>query len=160
MSEQNPATPDADPADGGDQNQPAEGQPIQLPDDHPLVTALATQKEAIRDLKSQLAAKQDGEKTAEERLKALEDRAVKAERSALIKSVQAKHGISDEDASLFLTGSSAEDLEKQAARLAARSDELKRNGNKVPKEGANPNPGVTGDEETREFARNLFNPGA
>lgn len=113
-------------------------QPARLPDDHPLVKTLAAQKEAIRDLKAQVATASDGSRTAEERIAALEERAVKAERAALMKSVQAAHGITDEDAALFLTASDEETLKKQAERLAARNEQVKRNGNHVPREGTTP----------------------
>ena len=45
----------------------------------------------------------------------------KATTEALRLRVAAKHGISDEDADLFLTGSDAETVEKQAAALVART---------------------------------------
>jgi hypothetical protein len=45
----------------------------------------------------------------------------KATHEALRLRVAAKHGISDEDADLFLTGSDAETIEKQATALAART---------------------------------------
>lgn len=112
--------------------------PIQLPDDHPLVTALATQKDQIRDLKAQLASAGDASKTTEQRLAELEQRAVKAEREALVRSIQAKHSIADEDAELFLTGADKESLEAQAKRLAERDAERKKRGNHVPSEGKTP----------------------
>lgn len=45
----------------------------------------------------------------------------KATTEAMRLRVAAKHGISDEDADLFLTGSDAETIEKQAAALVART---------------------------------------
>ncbi|ADG96559.1 hypothetical protein Srot_0066 [Segniliparus rotundus DSM 44985] len=50
----------------------------------------------------------------------------------------ALHGISDEDAELFLTAQDPELLLKQAARLVGNQSGVK--GNKVPHEGANPRP--------------------
>lgn len=47
--------------------------------------------------------------------------AAKATAEALRLRIAAKHGISDEDADLFLTGSDLETVEKQAAALAART---------------------------------------
>ena len=47
--------------------------------------------------------------------------AAKATAEALRLRVAAKHGISDEDADLFLTGSDVDTLEKQAARLVERT---------------------------------------
>lgn len=49
------------------------------------------------------------------------DAAAKATAEALRLRVAAKHGISDEDADLFLTGSDQETVEKQAAALVART---------------------------------------
>ena len=56
--------------------------------------------------------------------KAAADAQVEAEKArteALRYRVAAKHGITDEDAELFLTGSDAETLERQAARLVERT---------------------------------------
>jgi hypothetical protein len=50
-----------------------------------------------------------------------QETAAKATAEALRLRVAAKHGISDEDADLFLTGSDLETVEKQAAALAART---------------------------------------
>lgn len=47
--------------------------------------------------------------------------AAKATAEALRLRVAAKHGISDEDADLFLTGTDTETLERQAARLVERT---------------------------------------
>lgn len=47
--------------------------------------------------------------------------AEKARAEALRFRVAAKHGITDEDADLFLTGTDAETLERQAERLVART---------------------------------------
>lgn len=56
--------------------------------------------------------------------KAAQDAQVAAEtatKEAMRLRVAAKHGISDEDADLFLTGSDMETVERQAAALAART---------------------------------------
>ena len=55
---------------------------------------------------------------ANELAAAAEARAVKAEAEALRYRVATKHGISDEDAKLWLTGATEDDLTKQAERLA------------------------------------------
>lgn len=137
MSDQ-PA-PDAPPSDAPKPDAPpTKEQSIKLPDDHPLVTTLATQKEQIRDLKSKLETAGNASKTTEQRLAELEERAVKAERAALVKSAQVKHSISDEDAALFLTGDTADALEAQAKRLADRDAAAKKGGNHVPNEGKTP----------------------
>lgn len=67
-----------------------------------------------------------------------------------------EHGISIEDADLFLTGTDAETLTAQAKRLVDREADRKKNGNHVPREGASAPP--QGDESDRAFARSLFTP--
>ena len=89
-----------------------------------------------------------------------EDKAAEAERErdtaladAMRWKVAAKHGVSDEDAELFLTANDEETLIRQAERLAGRASTAPR----VPREGTNttsPKP-----DETREFARSLFGRG-
>lgn len=104
--------------------------PTQLPDDHPLVKALAAQKGEIKALKARAskldeiedAQKSEAEKAAE-RIALLEKEASTARAEALRFKVASKHGISDEDADLFLTGSDEETLTKQAERLAARYED-------------------------------------
>lgn len=100
--------------------------PIRLPDDHPLVKALAAQKEEIKALKartSKLDEIEDAQKTeaerAAERIANLERDAASARAEALRFKIASKHGIGEEDAALFLTGSDEETLTKQAERLAA-----------------------------------------
>jgi hypothetical protein len=92
--------------------------------------------------------------TAEERIAALEAEVTASKHEALKRRVQAAHGISDEDAELFLTGSDEESLTAQAKRLAARETERKTKSNVVPGEGTNSRPG-DGDP-MREFTRGLF----
>lgn len=147
-------TADAPATDAPATDAPAKDQPVKLPDDHPLVTALATQKETIRDLKAQIASAGNATQTTEQRLAELEERAITAERAALVKSAQVKHKISDEDAELFLTGDNADALEAQAKRLADRDEAAKKGGNHVPNEGKTPS--GAGDDGMREFARGLF----
>lgn len=93
-----------------------------------------------------------GEKvTAEERIANLEKQLEQSNREALRRRVQAAHGIADEDADLFLTGTDEESLVAQAKRLAARESERKSNGNHVPTEGANPPPADDKDALARAF---------
>lgn len=66
------------------------------------------------------AQKSEAEKSAD-RLRAAEVERDAALREALRFKVASKHGISDEDADLFLTGSDEETLTKQAERLADRN---------------------------------------
>lgn len=77
------------------------------------------------------------------------------------------HGISIEDADLFLTGTDEETLTAQAQRLAARAVEQanadadrKKKNPIVPKEGTSTQLGTTTEEEDREFARNFFGGGS
>lgn len=91
--------------------------------------------------------------TAEERIAALEQQLAETAREALKRRVQAAHGISDEDADLFLTGTDEETLTAQAKRLAERDSERKRTGNLVPIEGRNPR---TRADDERTAVRQLF----
>lgn len=102
------------------------------------------------------ASKSEADKTAD-RITSLEKQLAEASRSALVARIQATHGISDEDADLFLTGSDKEAIEKQAARLAARTSEQKKQGNVARREGdaKNKNEGKP-EQEWRESVRTLF----
>lgn len=100
-----------------------------------------------------LKAKAGEAATAEERIAALEKEIQSTQREALRRRVQAAHGIADEDADLFLTGTDEETLTAQAKRLAARESERKSNGNHVPTEGNNPK---AKSNDLREFTRGLF----
>jgi len=98
--------------------------------------------------------KTDSERTAE-RVAALERDLAATRTTALRAQVQARHGIADEDAELFLTGSDEETLTRQAERLAARTKDERSRGNHVAHEGKTPN--VTpGDADLRAVARKLF----
>lgn len=66
------------------------------------------------------------------------ERAAKAEAEALRWRIAAKHGISDEDAELFLTGSDEETLSKQAERFTQLASKPPK-GNHVPGIGNQPN---------------------
>lgn len=74
-----------------------------------------------------------------------------------------EHGLSLEDADLFLTGSDEDTLDAQAKRLATRAAEQaaseaerKKKNPIVPKEGTSTQSGTTTEEEDREFARSFF----
>lgn len=58
---------------------------------------------------------------AQKQAQEAQEAAAKATADALRFRVAAKHGITDEDADLFLTGTDAETLERQAARLVERT---------------------------------------
>ena len=81
------------------------------------------------------ANKTEAQKTAE-RLAEAEKAAAEARSEALRLRIATKHGISDEDADLFLTGTDEETLTRQAERLSARQAEQRKQGNYAPREGA------------------------
>lgn len=92
-----------------------------------------------------------------DQIKALETDLVGARREALVFRISAQHGVSDEDAELFLTGSDEETLTRQAQRLTARRQEASKRGPIVPGEGNQPTASGSGGSE-RETIRGLFNP--
>lgn len=85
---------------------------------------------------------------------AAEQAAAEAKADALRWRIAAKHGITDDDAELFLTGSDEGTLTKQAERLTERISDRKKTGNVVPKEGTTTTTGK--DDPLREVARGLF----
>lgn len=84
---------------------------------------------------------------------AAEKDAADAKAEALRLRIATKHGISDEDADLFLTGTDEETLKKQAERLTQRNSERKKNGNVVPREGST---STAAPDDERAAARALF----
>lgn len=98
--------------------------------------------------------KSEAQKVAD-RMKTLEEQLAGAQRDALRFKVASKFQIGDEDADLFLTGSDEETLTKQAERLVSRTDERRKQGNFVPREGASASPSEGASEEAA-FARALF----
>lgn len=97
--------------------------------------------------------KSEAEKTAD-RIKQLETEAGEARREALRFKVASEFGIASERAELLLTGSDEETMRRQAAALKGETDERKKQGNRVPREGQTPIP-KTGDEDRRAFVRQL-----
>lgn len=79
---------------------------------------------ANSDAAKKLALIEEAQKSSEQKLidakTAAEQDALAARAEALRWKVAAKHGISDEDADLFLTGTDEETLTRQAERLAER----------------------------------------
>jgi hypothetical protein len=102
-----------------------------------------------------LKTKADGAKSVEQQLTDLQNQLSASNARALRSDIAAKHGISAEDRDLFLTGTDEDTLTAQAARLAAKETDRKKNGNVAPREGATKK---TGDAKTdmREFTRGLF----
>lgn len=101
----------------------------QYPADHPLVKALAAQKDEIKALKARTARLDeiekeqmtDAERAAEELAKAQAE-ATTARAELLRYRAAAEHGITNaEDIELFLTGTDEGTLQRQAKALAARS---------------------------------------
>lgn len=113
-------------------NEAGQEKSAELPEDHPLVKALAAQKAEIKGLKAKArrldeieeAQKSESEKSAD-RLAAAE-----AEVAAIPQKVAEElrghlvelHSISDEDAELFLTATTPDLLIKQVSRLVQQSD--------------------------------------
>ncbi len=125
------------------------------------IIAERLKRENISELKSaaaELAALRESTKSEDDKVKdriaKLEQATVVAQTEALRLRVATKHGISEEDADLFLTGTDAATLEKQATRLVDRVAAAKKNGNVVPNEGKTPPAAKTND--MREFTRELF----
>lgn len=98
-----------------------------------------------------LKAKAEGAKTAEERIAALE-----ADISAAkVEALRAKYAADvPERLRPLLTGSTDDELKAQRDLLVEGESDRKRRGNRVPGEGSTPS--GSGDDEMREFTRNLF----
>ena len=105
----------------------------------------------------QLAAIESANQTEAEkaaaRIKELEAEAGTARLEALRFKVASKHGIDGERAELLLTGSDEETMTRQAEALTQESDNRKKNGNRVPREGANTT--SSKPDPKREFLREL-----
>lgn len=91
----------------------------------------------------------------------------KAVAEALRLRIAVTHGISLDDADLFLTGTDEDTLTAQAKRLSDRAaeqaqaeEERKKKHPIVSKEGTSTNSGTTTEDDEREFARTFFNPGS
>jgi hypothetical protein len=88
-------------------------------------TARKAAEDAIKALQAQLDEAKRSQMSDLEKAQATaaeaQATAEKAARDALRWRTAAKHGLSDEDADLFLTGSDAETIERQATALAART---------------------------------------
>lgn len=96
--------------------------------------------------------KSEAEKTAD-RIKQLEVEAETARRDALRFKVASEFGIATERAELLLTGSDEETMRRQAEALKGESDERKKQGNRVPREGASP---AANESNDAVFARGLL----
>lgn len=121
-------------------------------------TARKAAETAAAELQKQLdalnAEKMTDLERAQTAAKVAEEAAAKATTEAMRLRVAAKHGISDEDADLFLVGTDVETLERQAARLVERTP----NGPKPdPSQGAKGtgSKGTTADSFAEFFRNNL-----
>lgn len=112
-------------------NEQQQGRHITLPDDHPLVKTLEAQKATIKELKekaARLAQIEDEQKTEAERV-AERLATAEAEAASVPQKVAEQlrgyliglHGISNEDAELFLTANDPELLLKQVTRLVSQA---------------------------------------
>lgn len=118
------------------------------PSDYDELKAKAEQFDAL-----EAANKSEIEKANDKAAQAQRD-AEAAQAEALRWRVAAKHGISDEDTELFLTGTDEDTLTKQAERLTARDSDRKKQGNYVPNEGTTT--GSPSEDEVATFTRELF----
>lgn len=108
----------------------AEGtDPNRLPDDHPLVKTLASQKDEIKALKAKatrLDEIEDAQKTSEQRaaesLSAAEKRVADAEARADRRDVAIEHRLSTEDAALLDDLTDPDAMRRLAGRLAAAAE--------------------------------------
>jgi len=91
------------------------------------IRELNEQLEQLKPAAEKFKELEDKQKTeldrATERLAELEAKATKAETEAMRYRIATRHGISDEDAEVFLTGSDEESITKQAERLVALQGE-------------------------------------
>ena len=152
----------ATPTPPAEQDQPASGDqsaPVKLPDDHPLVTALATQKDEIKELKAKaarLAEIEDAQKTAEqksaEREAAAEKRAADAEARASRREIALDFKLSKDDAALLDTVSDEDAMRALAKRLAVAAEDKRTPNNYVPTEGTALTPP---DDDRLAFVRRL-----
>lgn len=130
--------------------------PIRLPDDHPLVTTLAAQKEQIKALKERAQRADELEQAtlseqekAEAKVKAAEQRAAELEARNNIAEVALEYGLSKDDAQLLEGISDIESMRQIAKRLSEVQTKSK---HYVPTEGAG---GPPSPDERREFANFL-----
>lgn len=106
------------------------------------------------------AANQTEAERAAAKVAELEQRLASVQAESTRLRVASTHGITDaDDIRLFLTGTDEETLTEQAKRLADRTADRKKNGNRVSSEGTSTKQAQTVDDDEREFARNLFGGG-
>lgn len=124
--------------------------PVQLPDDHPLVTTLATQKARIRELREkveQMESRTQHDVSAE--LTAAQARIAKAEMAVTRRDIALEKRLTATDAAMLDTVTDEDAMRALADRLSGPA-----NGNNyVPGEGDNPKPKP---DDFRDFTRSIF----
>lgn len=158
MSETTPETQPTDTPTTEETTQPSERTFTQADVDRIVADRLSDDRrrrdlkpEQVRQLKAETEEAKANAATMTERLEAVERDLASARREAEVARTQARHGISDDDAKLFLTGTTTEELEAQAARLAAMATPAKESfGN--PRVGNLPHPPI---DETTAFLRDI-----
>jgi hypothetical protein len=154
MPEPEAPTPDAPPV----KEPPKPDQPVEETDWKAEARKWEQRAKENKTAADRLAELEDANKSeiqkASDKATAAEKAAAEAKAEALRWKVAAKHGITEEDADLFLTGTDEETLTKQAQRLTERVTDRKKNGNHVPREGSTTT--KPKEDEMREFTRRLF----
>jgi hypothetical protein len=101
-----------------------------------------------------LKTKAEGAKTLEDRVAEIERAAKDSEQRALRAEVANAKGLTPTQAKRLM-GSTREELEADADELLKDIGDNKKQGNRAPREGANP-PAGGGSDPVRAFTRNLF----
>jgi len=117
---------------------------------------------ANADAASRLEALEESQKSETQKLAdaktAAETDATNARADALRWRIAAKHGLTDEDAEMFLNGTDEATLTKQAERLTERAAQNKSTGNVVPSEGSTLPAASTNGDPATEFANFMSRP--
>ena len=117
-----------------------------------------TKAQANEEAAKKLAALEDAKKSDDqkwqERVEKLEQELSGSKLASDRARIQARYGLSDEDADLFLTASDAEQLEAQAKALSDRIKANKKSGPTAPEQKGKPSEG--GSDPLRELARQVF----
>jgi hypothetical protein len=154
--------------DGATPPEPKPFTPITSQDDLNRVIADRVQRERNKfadynDLKAKAGKFDEIDQANKSEIEKANDRAAKAEAEAakvpglvaaqLREHLVKLHGITGEDAELFLTATDPELLLKQVDRLVDRGSQRKKS-NHVPREGSNP--ASSGGDDMRSFTNELF----
>ncbi len=159
MSTETPApNPTGDPAPAGDDGDKGFKAPTSQDEFDAMVKDRIARVQAkyadYDELRSKAQQFDAAQGTTDDRIAKLEKELESTRTTALRSRIQAKHGISDEDAALFLTATDEATLTKQAERLAETANDRKKNGNRDPFAGHTPS--KAGDDAMREGVRALF----